>query len=288
MVSPATRREWVRWVIGVYRLSERRATRATGSSLSSFRYQSVRAPDLPLRQRLRELAQVRVSYGYQRLHVLLCREGWSVNRKKVLRLYREEGLALKRTRPKRRRSAVARIAPALAQRVNERWAMDFVHDTLADGRTVRVLTVLDTYTRECVALVAQPVFRGEDVARILSLAGDARELPKAISVDIGTEFTSRSLDHWAYWNKVQLDFSRPGKPTDNAFIESFNSSFRRECLSQHYFIDREDAQRTLDLWKDDYNNTRPHSSLDNLPPAHFRAGGYFTPPKDRFKNLQNY
>jgi putative transposase len=172
---------------------------------------------------------------YQRLHVLLRREGWSVNRKRVLRLYREEGLALKRTRPKRRRSAVARIAPALAQRVNERWAMDFVHDTLADGRTIRVLTVLDVYTRERVALVAQPVFRGEDVARILSLAGDARELPQTISVDNGTEFTSRSLDHWAYWNKVQLDFSRPGKPIDNAFIESFNSSLRRECLSQHYF-----------------------------------------------------
>lgn len=288
MVSPALKRDWVRWVIGAYRLSERRASRATGAALSSFRYKSVRSPDLPLRQRLRELAASRVSYGYQRLHVLLCREGWSVNRKKVLRLYREEGLALKRTRPKRRRSAVARIAPALAQRVNERWAMDFVHDTLADGRTVRVLTVLDVYTRECVALVAQPVFRGEDVARILSLAGDARELPQTISVDNGTEFTSRSLDHWAYWNKVRLDFSRPGKPTDNAFIESFNSSLRRECLSQHYFIDRDDAQRTLDLWKDDYNNTRPHSSLDNQPPAHFRAGGHFTPAQNRFKNLQNY
>ena len=278
----------MRWAITAYQLSERRASLATGVSLSSFRYKSVRSPDTPLRQRLKELAASRVSYGYQRLHVLLLREGWSVNRKKVLRLYREEGLALKRTRPKRRRSAVARVAPALAQSVNERWAMDFVHDTLADGRSVRVLTVLDTFTRECVALVAQPIFRGEDVARILSTAGDERELPKMISVDNGTEFTSRSLDHWAYWNKVQLDFSRPGKPTDNAFIESFNSSLRRECLSQHYFIDLQDAQRTLDLWKDDYNNTRPHSSLDNLAPAHFRAGGHFTPALNRLRNLQNY
>lgn len=126
------------------------------------------------------------------------------------------------------------------------------------------------------------------MARILSLAGDTRELPQTIAVDNGTEFTSRSLDHWAYWNKVQLDFSRPGKPTDNAFIESFNSSLRRECLSQHYFIDLEDAQRTLDLWRDDYNNVRPHSSLNNLPPAHFRAGGHFTPGENRLKNLQNY
>lgn len=278
----------MRWAILAYQLSERRASLATGVSLSSFRYRSVRSPDTPLRERLKELAAVRVSYGYQRLHVLLRREGWSVNRKRVLRLYREEGLALKRTRPKRRRSAVARVTPALAQKPNERWAMDFVHDTLADGRSVRVLTVLDTFTRECVALVAQPVFRGEDVARILSTVGDERELPQVISVDNGTEFTSRSLDHWAYWNKVQLDFSRPGKPTDNAFIESFNSSLRRECLSQHYFIDLQDAQRTLDLWKDDYNNTRPHSSLDNQTPAHFRAGGYFTPALNRLENLQNY
>lgn len=288
MVSPAIRRAWVRWVIDSYRLSERRAARATGASLSTFRYKSVRSPDTPLRERLKELAAVRVSYGYQRLHVLLRREGWSVNRKRVLRLYREEGLALKRTRPKRRRSAVARVASAPAQRVDERWAMDFVHDTLAGGRSMRVLTVLDVYTRECVALVAQPVFRGEDVARILSLAGDERELPKVISVDNGTEFTSRSLDHWAYWNKVQLDFSRPGKPTDNAFIESFNSSLRRECLSQHYFIGLPDAQRTLDLWRYDYNNTRPHSSLNDQPPAHFRAGGHFTPALNRLRNLQNY
>lgn len=278
----------MRWVIEAYQLSERRASRATGASLSSFRYKSVRSPDTALRQRLKELARVRVSYGYQRLHVLLRREGWSVNRKRVLRLYREEGLALRRTRPKRRRSAVARVAPTLARSANERWAMDFVHDTLAGGHSIRVLAVLDVYTRECVALVAQPVFRGEDVARILSLAGDARKLPEMISVDNGTEFTSRSLDHWAYWNKVQLDFSRPGKPTDNAFIESFNSSLRRECLSQHYFIDLHDAQRTLDVWKDDYNNTRPHSSLDNQPPAHFRDGGHFTPALNRLRNLQNY
>ncbi len=288
MVSPALKREWVRWVIAAYRLSERRACGATGSSLSSFRYRSIRSPDLPLRQRLRELAAVRVSYGYQRLHVLLRREGWSVNRKRVLRLYREEGLALKRKRPKRRRSAVARVAPAVVNRVNERWAMDFVHDSLAGGSSIRVLTVLDVYTRECVALQAERVFRGEDVARILSLAGDERELPEMINVDNGTEFTSRSLDHWAYWNKVHLDFSRPGKPTDNAFIESFNSSLRRECLSQHYFIDLKDAQRTLDLWRDDYNNTRPHSSLNDLPPAHFRAGGHFTPAENELKNLQNY
>jgi len=163
---------------------------------------------------------------------------------------------------------------------------DFVHDTLIDGRSIRVLAVVDVFTRECVALTAKGVFRGEDVAGVLSRAGDGRQLPRVINVDNGTEFTSRSLDHWAYWNKVRLDFSRPGKPTDNAFIESFNSSLRRECLSQHYFINLYDANRALDQWRDDYNNTRPHSSLGNVPPAHFGAAEKFTPARNQLEKLQ--
>ena len=286
MVSPALRREWVRWAREAYQLSERRASRATGVALSTIQYKSRRSPRAPLRARLRELAASRVSFGYQRLHVLLRREGWRVNHKLVLRLYREEGLVLKRQRKNRRKSATIRVNRPFAASPNERWAMDFVHDTLFDGRTIRVLAVLDVFNRECVALVAQGVFRGGDVARILSAAGDARELPRIINVDNGTEFTSRSLDHWAYWNKVQLDFSRPGKPTDNAFIESFNSSLRRECLSQHYFINLEDANRALDAWKNDYNNTRPHSSLGNVPPAHFGAARHFTTVRNQLEKLQ--
>jgi putative transposase len=172
--------------------------------------------------------------------------------------------------------------------VDQQWAMDFVHDTLSGGRTVRVLTVLDVYSRECVALVAGRGFRGADVASILSRAGEARgDLPTRISVDNGTEFTSRALDHWAYWNKVRLDFSRPGKPTDNPHIEAFNGSLRRECLSQHWFIDLEDAQRTLDCWRAEYNNVRPHSSLGDQTPSHFGAGATFTRGPVKLENLQS-
>lgn len=253
-----------------------------GVSRSTVRYKSVRPSRAPLRARLRELAAVRVSYGYRRLHIMLRREGWPVNRKLVERLYREEGLTLKRKKPKRRRSAVRRGQVTSATAVNERWAMDFVHDTLLSGRTVRVLTVLDVYSRECVALEAGVRFRGEDVGRVLSAAAERRgSLPKVISVDNGTEFTSRALDHWAYWNRVQLDFSRPGKPTDNPFIEAFNGSLRRECLSQHWFIDLDDAQRKLQRWKDEYNNIRPHSSLYDQAPAHFGGGGHFIPGPNR-------
>jgi putative transposase len=147
-------------------------------------------------------------------------------------------------------------------RPNERWAMDFMHDTVADGRTLRVLTVLDVYSRECVALVAGRGFSGKDVGRILTQAGkDRGGLPEMISVDHGTEFTSKALDHWAYTHRVELNFSRPGRPGDNPHIEAFNSVVRRECLTQHWFLDLEDAQAELDRWRLDYNTVRPHGSL---------------------------
>ena len=145
-------------------------------------------------------------------------------------------------------------------------------DALANGQKLRVLTVVDQYTRECVALEAGSHFRGQDVATILTRVACTRGLPTTINVDNGTEFTSRAFDHWAYTNHVQLDFSRPGKPTDNAMIESFNASVRRECLSEHYFSTLIDAQTVLGRYRDEYNNQRPHSSLGNETPAHFRAG----------------
>jgi len=284
MVSPTQRRDGVVWATRAYRVSERRAIRALGVPRSTVRYRSIRPVRDPLRQRIREISAARVSYGYRQVHTLLRREGWLVNHKLVYRLYREEGLALRRRRPKRRRSAVRREAPSAPSRPNERWAMDFVHDTLSNGRTVRVLAMLDVHTRECVALRAGRGFKGEDVAETLSAVGAARAaLPEIISVDNGTEFTSKSLDHWAYWNRVRLDFSRPGKPTDNAHIEAFNSVLRRECLSQHWFIDLEDAQRVLDRWRADYNNFRPHGSLARSTPADFAAGAVFTQGPERLE-----
>ena len=159
----------------------------------------------------------------------------------------------------------------MASRSNQLLAMDFMSDALADGRKLRVLTVLDTFTRECVALEVSNSFGGADVARVLTRAGVQRGLPSAIHVDNGTEFTSKVFDHWAYANKVTLDFSRPGKPTDNAFIESFNAQARRECLSQHYFSSIIDARVELDAWRDEYNNRRPHGSLGQRTPAEYRA-----------------
>jgi len=285
MVTPTQRREVVAWAQAAYGLAERQACRAVGVHRSLVRYRSVKPSQEPLRRRLRELAASRVSWGYPRLTILLRREDWHVNHKRVYRLYTEEGLALKRKRPKRRKSATVRQIRTEAGAPNERWAMDFVHDVLAGGRTIRILAAIDTFTRECVALVARRSFKGEDVAVILTEAGRARgALPALISVDNGTEFTSRALDHWAYWNKIQLDFSRPGKPTDNAHIESFNATLRRECLSQHWFIDFDDARLTLEKWRDDYNKFRPHSSLGQIPPRHFRLGGAFNLGPKRLQN----
>ena len=151
------------------------------------------------------------------------------------------------------------------------------HDTLADGRAVRIVTVLDVYARECVALVGAATFTGGGVARALTEASTERGLPQRITVDNGTEFTSRMLDHWAYWQHVALEFSRPGKPVDNTFIEAFNGTLRRECLTLHWFLNLADLQQTLQTWRDDYNHHRPHSSLADVPPAEFLAGGAFIP-----------
>jgi putative transposase len=287
MVTPAQRRAWVAWVRETFQLPTLTACRATGVQRSFITYRSRKDPQLPLRSRLRELATTRVSYGLPRLYVLLRREGWRVNHKRIERLYREEGLQLRRKRPRRRRSAVQRGPRILAQRPNEIWAMDFVHDTLLDGSLVRVLTLIDTCTRECLALVPERRFRGDDVARILTDVIAIRGRPDRITVDNGSEFTSRALDAWAYWNKVQLDFSRPGKPVDNTFIEAFNGSLRRECLSQHWFSSMDDARQTLEAWKHDYNTERPHSSLADHSPANRSHGGHFIPNPDRLAFLQS-
>ena len=253
---------------------------------SSVRYIAIRPPQTALRKRIREIAEVRVTYGYRRITVLLRREGWHVNAKRTYRLYKEDGLDLRRKRPKRRRSAVQRQPRVAATRPNERWSMDFMSDALATGQKLRVLTVVDQYTRECVALEVGSHFRGQDVATILTRVSFTRGLPATINVDNGTEFTSRAFDHWAYTNHVQLDFSRPGKPTDNATIESFNASVRRECLSQHYFSTLAEAQVVLRAYQDDFNNHRPHSSLGQQTPAQFRAGlGHNTDPVEVSKRV---
>ncbi len=260
------------WAIDAYQVSERRACRIGGFARATIRYRSRRPRQEALRRRLREIAAVRISYGYRRLHVVLRREGWPINHKRVYRLYTEEGLGLKRKRPKRRRAAIVRRQAGEVSKPNERWAMDFMHDSLADGTKMRVLTVIDLFTRECLALEARERFRGTDVATVLSELVARHGKPKTIQCDQGTEFTSMAMDHWAYWNRVGLDFSRPGRPGDNARNEAFNSVVRRECLTLHYFLGIREAQSRLSSWQTEYNNERPHGSLGQIPPAEYRAG----------------
>ena len=205
-------------------------------------------------------------YGYRRIHVLLVREGWRVNAKRVNRLYREMGLQLRNKTPKRRVKAALRADRTPPSRGNEVWAMDFVHDQLAMGTKIRILTIVDTFSRYSPAVEARFRFRGCDVVETLERIGRQHGLPKAIRVDQGSEFVSRDLDLWAYQRGVTLDFSRPGKPTDNAFIESFNGKLRAECLNAHWFMCLDDAREKCEAWRKDYNEVRPHSAIGNKPP----------------------
>jgi len=219
--------------------------------------------------RLKELASVRVRFGYRRLFILLRREGWTVNHKKIYRIYLEEGLMV---RTKKRKKIASRNRAPLKQvrKTNEQWSMDFVHDRTEDGRSIRVLCVVDNYSRECLLLHAARAIRGHDVAVCLERIAGRRGYPQSIRVDNGTEFYSKAMDQWAYLRNVQLEFIRPGKPVENAYIESFNSRLRDECLNLHLFFGIEDAQMKLDLWKEDYNHVRPHGSLGNRTPDEMR------------------
>ena len=270
-MRPVRRREVVRKLRVAYKVSERRACRAVGFPRSSHRYQSVRDDRAELRIRLRDLAASRVHYGYPRLHTLLRREGWQVNRKLVYRIYKEEGLQMRRKRPRRHRSCQVRVERPRATRTNESWSMDFMADQLFDGRRFRLLTLVDNFTRESLAVEVGQRLTGDHVVQVLEGVTRSRGVPQTIRVDNGPEFISRSLDLWAYWNGVQLDFSRPGKPTDNALIESFNGRLRQECLNQHWFLSLEDAQEKIETWRREYNRERPHSALENRTPSEFAA-----------------
>jgi putative transposase len=251
----------------VYPTSERRALRVFRWPRSTHRHRSVADPQLPLRLRLRELATSRVAYGYRRLHVLLKREGWQVNHKRVYRLYRVEGLIMRKKTLRRHVASVKREIKPVALTRNECWSMDFVSDQLFDDRRLRVLVIIENYTRECLALDASARIRGIDVVTTLERITREHGFPKRIKVDNGPEFISKDLDRWAYWNKVELDFSRPGRPSDNALVEAFNSRFRQECLNQHWFMSLEDARTKLTAWQLEYNTERPHSSLGYRSPV---------------------
>jgi len=252
-----------------YWVSERRACQVVGIWRSSHRYFSHRQDDRALRLRIREIAETRVRYGYRRVQVLLRREGWRVNHKRTYRIYCQEGLNLRRKHPRRHVTGSRRMARPAVERPNACWSMDFVVDSLFNGHRFRALTIVDNFSRECLAIEAGQSLTGAEVAAVVERLVKERGAPDRIQCDNGSEFISRVLDKWAYDRGVTMDFSRPGKPMDNAMIESFNGSFRDECLNVNWFLSIEDAQEKIEKWRQEYNVFRPHSSLGDLAPLQF-------------------
>ena len=252
-----------------YRVSERRSCGLMLMSRSVYRYRSRQDSQEPLRKRLRELAAARPRFGYLRLHILLLREGWRVNKKRIYRLYTEEKLQVRVKKRKRRNVSASRVPPQMPTQPNEHWSMDFMADTLAGGKRYRVLTLVDLYTRECLVLEANFSLRAPDVVQALSALKKQGRCPKTITVDNGSEFSSKELDTWAYINGVKLDFIRPGKPVENAYIESFNGRVRDECLNANLSFSLAEARKVLSRWKTDYNWVRPHGSHGGLSPGEF-------------------
>jgi putative transposase len=260
----------VTWAIDEKGYSQRRACVLIGIAPKTYRYVSSRADDAVVRERLCTLARQRRRFGYRRLHILLRREGIALNHKKLFRLYREERLTVRR-RGGRKRALGTRAPMALPQGPNQRWSLDFVSDVLVDGRRFRVLVIVDDFTRECLALVVDTSISGRRVARELDAIIAARKKPAMIVSDNGTELTSHAILHWQEERRVGWHYIAPGKPVQNAFVESLNGRFRDECLNEHVFRGLPMARRIIEAWRLDYNADRPHTSLGGLTPNEFAA-----------------
>lgn len=266
MVTPAARREAAAHLEQVFEVSQRRACGVIGADRTSVRYRSRRPPDTAIRQRLRDLAAQRRRFGYRRLLVLLDREGLHMNHKKLRRLYREERLQVRR-RGGRKRALGTRAPMTIPQGPNQRWSLDFLSDAFSDGRRFRILAVVDDFTRECLCLVADTSLSGGRVARELDAIAARRGLPTSVVSDNGTELTSMAMLKWSQDRRVEWHYIAPGKPTQNAFIESFNGRLRDELLNETLFGSLAHARQALAEWGNDYNTLRPHSRLGNLAPA---------------------
>jgi len=252
-----------------FQIAVMRSCRLAGLSRAAWYKRSVAKDQSALRLRIRDIAHRRPRFGYERIHVMLRREGWPVNKKRVRRLYRLEGLQLRTRMRRRKHMCLHRGVVPQAQRTHERWSMDFVHDQLFDGRPFRMLTVVDQFSRQAPLIEPRFGFSGRDVVAALDRVIDRTGTPLSITVDHGTEFTSKALEEWAYQRSVKLDFTHPGKPTENGHIESFNGRLRDECLNVNQFLSLEDACQQIEHWRIDYNAHRPHSSLGNLTPSEF-------------------
>lgn len=264
------RRKIIGYVREKFGYSERRACRLVRFNRSTLHYRSKEQPfNDALRMRIREIALKRIHYGFRRVHAVLRREGWVAGIDRVKRLYRLEGLNLRPKQRKRRRSDVQRDVAMVALGPNEVWSMDFMHDRFASGASYRLLTVVDIYTRECIALVPAQRLSSADVIEVLNVAIRKRGKPRALRCDNGSEFASIAVDQWAYWNQIQIDFSRPGKPTDNAFCESFNGTVRKELLNASWFVDLAAVKKATREWQRHYNAERLHRSLGHKTPEEF-------------------
>lgn len=272
-MRPTRRRELAQWIRDHYQVSCRRACALAEICPNTWYYTSQARDASALRMRIREIAQARPRFGYTRIWVLLRREGWRDNKKRVHRLYRLEGLQVRMRARRKKRLSLHRGAVPAANGRHQCWSMDFVHDQLVSGRAFRVLTVIDQWSRESVLLEANVALTGRSVVEALDAVAAHCPLPKAITVDHGTEFTSRALDEWAYRRGVELAFTQPGKPTENAFIESFNGRLRDECLNVHSFVSIAHAQRLIEEWRRDYNDRRPHGALGRLTPSEYAQQG---------------
>jgi len=270
-VKPAQRRELVHYLRVGFKVSERRACRVIPIARASLRYQSRAKDQGALKIRLRDLAQGRVRYGYRRLHVLRQREGWHVNHKRVDRLYRLEGRSLRLQTSRKKRVSGLRGPQPIATVPNACWSIDFMADRLVDGRRLRALTFVDNVSRVRPAIVVAGALTGERVVEALDELLTAGLRPQMLSIDNGPEFISKALDAWAHRHDVRLEFSRPGKPTDNAFIAACNSRFHDECLNQHWFVSLEEARQIIEAWRVDYHTERPHGALGQQTPAEFSA-----------------
>jgi putative transposase len=275
VVSPQTRREAVLVMQIEVELSQRRACGLMELYRATCRYRRRRGEDQPLRMRLRELAEARRRFGYRRLQVLLQREGWQVNHKRIYRLYVEEKLALRRKRGRKRSTVRQPLPEAVA--ANQVWSVDFMTDALSSGRRFRTLNIVDDYTRECLALEVDTSLGGVRVVRVLEELKQRRGLPRQIRSDNGPEFVSRAVDQWAYEQGLQWHTIQPGRPMENGYVESFNGRFRDECLNENWFSDLADAREKIAQWKQDYNEKRPHSSLQYRTPVEFaaQAAGFY-------------
>jgi putative transposase len=276
-LKPSRKRELATDLMDRFGASMRKACAVIQLSRVVYLYQSTARDSSALVLRMKEITQTRVHYGYRRVHIMLKREGFRDNHKRVYRLYQEQGLSLRLKRPRRNKAAQLRQPKRLATHINQIWSMDFVADNLFDGRRLRMLTVVDCFTRESLDIHVDQSLKGEDVVNVLNRVVKERGKPMTIKTDNGSEFISKVMDKWAYERGVELDFSRPGKPTDNAMVESFNGRLRQECLNEHWFMSLQDARTKIAAWRRFYNEARPHSALDWQTPKEFALKNGFQP-----------